>query len=166
MAQHKGWSYHIVPIELFVCALGAVLAARWLDRVRAVRDRGAALRVAGVLAGLMTLYSISNGELPWKELSYRNSEIAGVTDMLRQDAAGARVLVLSPGISPFFPALNYAHATLALRTMNLWLLQGSYQSCLPDGRRYRDEEEMGPAESFVYHSVAEDFARAAPGNAR
>jgi hypothetical protein len=46
--------------------------------------------------------------------------------------------------------------------MNLWLLQGAYQECLPDGRRYREPWEMTRAEFFMYRTVAEDFARAPP----
>jgi hypothetical protein len=162
VAQHKGWSYHIVPIELLAGALAAVLAARWLDRAGAVSGRAQAARIAGVLGGLIQLYSVSNGELPWKELDYSTSDVAGLTQLLQAEAEGERVLVLSPGISPIFPALNYAHARLTLRTMNMWLLEGAYHACLPDGRRYREVWEMGRPEFFVYRTVAEDFARAPP----
>ena len=82
--------------------------------------------------------------------------------MLGQEAEGERVLVFSPWISPVFPALNYAHARLTLRTMNMWLLEGAYAQCLADGRRYREVWEMGRPEFYVYRSVAEDFARAPP----
>ena len=46
--------------------------------------------------------------------------------------------------------------------MNMWLLQGAYRHCLPDGRRYREVWEMGRPEFFIYRTVAEDFARAPP----
>jgi hypothetical protein len=162
VAQHKGWSYHVLPIELFACALGAVLAARWLDARGAVAGRAQAVRAAAVLGGLMQLYSVSNGELPWKELDYPRSDPAGLTRLLQAEAEGERVLVFSPGIAPIFPALNYARARLTLRTMNMWLLEGAYHKCLPDGRRYREVWEMGRPEFFVYRTVAEDFARAPP----
>jgi hypothetical protein len=162
IAQHKGWSYHIVPIEFFGCALGAVLAARWLDRVRASVQPPGPRRIAAALVALFGLYAISNGEAPWKELSYPDSDVAGLTALLKESAAGERVLVLSPAIYPIFPALNYAGVQATLRTMNMWLLQGAYDQCLPDGRRYREVWEMGRAEFFVYRTVAEDFARAPP----
>jgi hypothetical protein len=161
VAQHKGWSYHVLPIALFACALAALLAAGFLDRVALpARPRPAAL--AGVLLALMGLYAISNNEAPWKEIDYADSEAAGLTALLKHDAAGERVLVLSPGIYPIYPALNDAGARMTLRTMNMWLLQGAYADCLPDGRRYREVWEMGRAEFFVYRTVAEDFARAPP----
>ena len=162
LAQHKGWSYHIVPIELFACGLAAVLVARWLDRLQATTFSPGPWRIAGVLGGLLALYAISNGEAPWKEFGYRDSDVAMLTAQLREHAAGERVLVLSPAIYPVFPALNYAGVKSTLRTMNMWLLQGAYGDCLPDGRRYREVWEMPRPEFFVYRTVAEDFARAPP----
>ncbi len=160
VAQHKGWSYHILPIELFACALAGVLTTRWLDRLQV--DEPGPYRIASALAALFALYAIANGEAPWKEIDYRNSQVAGLTALLQQEAAGERVLVLSPGIYPIFPALNYADVHLTLRTMNMWLLEGAYEQCLPNGHRYRDVWEMGRAEFFVFRTVAEDFARAPP----
>ena len=49
VAQHKGWSYHVLPIELFACGLGGVLAARWLDRRRITVAAPAPYAVAAVL---------------------------------------------------------------------------------------------------------------------
>jgi hypothetical protein len=162
MAQHKGWSYHIVPVEHFTLALALILAARWLDGVGAVSNRARAARVAAAFAGMFGLYVIANGEAPWKEIDNSTSPLAGLTALLKKQAAGERVLVMSPGIYPIFPAMNYAGAHMTLRTMNMWMLEGAYQECLPDGRRYRDVWEMGRAEFFVYRTVAEDFARAPP----
>ena len=116
LAQHKGWSYHILPIELFACGLGGVLAARWLDRLGGVPvSPPHAYPAAAALAGLFALYAISNGEAPWKELDYRRQPGGRLTQLLAAEAAGERVLVLSPGIYPIYPALNYvgAHHTCA-----------------------------------------------------
>jgi hypothetical protein len=162
VTQHKGWSYHIVPIELFTLGLAIALASRWLDSQGAVRTRHAAARVAAVFAGLFGLYVAAAGEAPWKEIDYPRQEVAGLTSLLKAEAAGERVLVMSPGIYPIFPALNYADVHMTLRTMNMWLLEGAYESCLPNGHRYREVWEMGRAEFFVYRTVAEDFARAPP----
>jgi hypothetical protein len=160
LVQHKAWSYHILPIELFSCALAGVLTTRWLDRLK-VASPGP-YRIASALAGLFALYAIANGEAPWKEIAYANSQAAGLTTLLRQVAAGERVLVLSPGVYPIFPALNYADIHATLRTMNMWMLEGAYDQCLANGRRYREVWEMGRAEFFVFRTVAEDFARAPP----
>lgn len=158
LAQHKGWSYHIMPIELFSCSLAVVLAARWLDGLRARPP----VRVAAGLAWLFVLYLVGAGEAPWNQLTWRQSDAHALVRMLREHAEGERVLVLSPGIAPIYPALNYARARMTLRTMNVWLLEGAYHDCPASGRRYRETWEMGRPEFFMYRSVAEDFARAPP----
>ena len=162
LVQHKGWSYHIVPIELFACALAGLLASRWLDRIGAPFHPPGAQKIAGVLAGLIGLYVISNGEAPWKQLYYPASEAAGLTRLLAREAGGGRALVLSPGVYPIFPAFNDAGVTSTSRFTDLWALQGAYQTCLPDGRRYREPAEMGRAEAFVWRVVASDFAARPP----
>jgi len=162
LVQHKGWSYHLLPIQLFACALGGVLAAQWCDRLRVTVATPAPHRVTAVIGGLFALFVISNGEAPWKEFAYPHAEVADLTARLEAVAAGERVLVLSPGIYPIFPALNYAGIHSTLRTMNMWLLEGAYHTCLPDGRRYREVWEMGRPEFFVYRTVSEDFARSPP----
>jgi len=162
LAQHKGWSYHIMPIELFGCALGIVLAARWLDGLRVGWARVGAVRVGAGLSALFALYLVAEGEAPWNQIDWRQSDAYALTRMLREHAAGGQVLVLSPGIAPIYPALNYAQARMTLRTMNTWLLEGAYRSCPESGQRYREAWEMGRPEFFMYRSVAEDFARAPP----
>jgi hypothetical protein len=162
LVQHKGWSYHLLPIQLFACALGGVLGAQWCDRLRVTIATPAPHKVSAVIGGLFALFVISNGEAPWKEFAYPNGEVAELTARLEGVAEGERVLVLSPAIYPIFPALNYAGIQATLRTMNMWLLEGAYHACLPDGRRYREVWEMGRPEFFVYRTVSEDFARSPP----
>ena len=162
IAQRTGWSSHIMPIELFACGLAGVLAARWIDRRRLGVGAPAPYTVAAVLGGLFALYAVSNGEAPWREIAWPDSQAAGLAALLEREAAGERVLVLSPVIDPVYPALNYAGAQSTLRTMSTWPLRDAYRTCPPDGRRYREVWEMGRPEFFVYRTVAEDFARAPP----
>jgi len=161
VAQRKGWSYHVLPLALFTLALAALLAARLLDALDAGRRFAAGWLVA--LLGLaFVVWAGEANEAPWNQLTYARSDAAGLTALLQRGAEGQLVLVLSPQVAPIFPALNYAHATLALRTMNMWMLEGSYRACPADGRRYRDIQDMSDTEFFVFRSVAEDFARARP----
>jgi hypothetical protein len=163
LVQRKGWSYHIVPIELFGGVLAGTLAARWLD-MRQSNLRKYSHSMASALSLLFVLYLISSGEGPWREFGYRDAhEETEFRDLLIQSAAqGERVLVLSPRIWPIYPALNYAHAHQTLRAMSIWVLQGAYRECLPDGRQYRDIGEMGLAERTMFQNVAEDFAASPP----
>jgi hypothetical protein len=61
LVQQKGWSYHIVPVELFAGALALVLAARWLAGRRPVR-------VAAGLGWVFVLYLVVQGEAPWNQM--------------------------------------------------------------------------------------------------
>jgi hypothetical protein len=162
IVQHKGWSYHLLPLQLFTCALGGVLAAQWFDRLRVTVATPAPHRVTAAIGGLFALFVVSNGEAPWRELDYPHGEVAGLTTMLESNVAGARMLVLSPDVYPIYPALNYAGVRSTLRMTDIWPLRGAYNTCLPDGRRYREVWEMTRPEFFVYRTVAEDFARSPP----
>jgi hypothetical protein len=161
--QHKGWSYHIVPMAMFGGLLVAVLAARWFDTL--LPEPRAARRAAPVLAAGMCfalgLYNLK-GESPWRQIWYGWTGEGEIATALKREVYGERLLVLSPDVYPVYPALNYARARSSLRTMNLWLLVGVYQDCPEGGARYRETWEMSRAEFFVYRTVAEDFARAPP----
>ena len=162
LVQRRGWSYHIVPIELFGCVLAGTIASRWLD-MRGSNFHQYSLSIASGLSMLFVLFVISRGEAPWRELGYMHAnEQTELQALLIQSAPDARVLVLSPGIWPIYPALNYAHSHQTLRALNLWVLQGVYRECLSDGRRYRDIGEMAWAERNVFETVAEDFAADPP----
>ena len=158
MVQHKGWSYHVVPVEMFSAAAALLLAARALDAAAFPRSLAAATVLSAVFAG----HAVAVGEAPWREIVYPSSTAGRLAAALREHAYGARVLVLTPDIYPVFPAINDADARSTLRTMNLWLTQSTNATCLPDGRRYREVWEMSRAEFFMYRTVAEDAAKAPP----
>jgi hypothetical protein len=162
LIQRKGWSYHIVPIELFGCVLAGTIASRWLD-TRGSNHRQYSQSTAFGLSMLFVLFAISSGEAPWRELGYDNADDqTELKALLIQSAPDARVLVLSPGVWPIYPALNYARSHQALNAINLWVLQGIYRECLPDGRPFREFGEMGPTERTLFETVAEDFAADPP----
>lgn len=161
--QHKGWSYHVVPVVMLVAAAGAAAAARWLDtHLPEPRARAAAPALALAATLGIAGYALRGGEAPWRQLWFNWDRAGQITALLKQEAYGERLLVLSPDIYPVHPALNYAQAQSTLRTMNLWLLQGVYRDCPADGARYRDTWAMSRTEFFVYRTVAEDFSRAPP----
>ncbi|MFC7477429.1 hypothetical protein ACFQS7_23920 [Dankookia sp. GCM10030260] len=163
VVQHKGWSYHALPVRLLAGLLAVVVAARWLDRaLPAPRASRAAPALAVVAAFGLGIHGFAGAEAPWREITWSWSRGGAVTALLKREAYGERLLVLSPDIFPVFPALNYARAQSTLRTMNLWLLQGVYHDCPAGGARYRETWEMSRTEFFVYRTVAEDFSRAPP----
>ena len=161
--QHKGWSYHVVPVAMATALLCGLLAARWLDRALPGARAGRAAPVLALGAALAVSLVHVRGESPWRQIWYGATRDGELTRVLKREVAGERLLVLSPDIYPVYPALNYAQARSTLRTMNLWLLVGAYPDCPEGAPRYRETWEMSRPEFLVYRTVAEDFARAPPG---
>jgi hypothetical protein len=161
--QHKGWSYHILPVTILGLAVALVLAARWADgALPALRARAAAPGLAAALVLAASLHVVRGGETPWRQLWFDREEAGAMTAWLRREALGARILLLSPDIYPAYPAMLYARARPVSRMMTTWLLQGIYRDCPPGPAPYHTAEEMSDAEAWLFGTVAEDFARTLP----
>lgn len=161
--QSRAWSYHIMPSKLLLGWLGALLLAHWAGRLMApARAERAAAPAAAIAAFAIGLFHLMGSEAPYRQITWSWSRGGLLTEQLRREAYGERLLVLSPDVAPIYPALNYIRAQSTLRTMNLWLLQGVYHQCPTNGARYREPWDMSRTEFFVYRTVAEDFARAPP----
>jgi hypothetical protein len=161
VVQHKGWSYHVVPVATATALSGGIVLARWLDANLAHRRAETAPLLALAAALAVTAVHV-RGESPWRQIWYAQSPAGQLATALRREVAGERLLVLSPDIYPVYPALNYARARSTLRTMNLWMLVGAYPGCPEGAARYRESWEMSRTEFLVYRTVAEDFAQAPP----
>ena len=159
LAQHKGWSYHILPTELFALALVGLVAARWRDRADPARDPG---RAAMGLVGLAVVFLVANGDAPWMQLAHPGGEAERLSALLRGQIPNGRVLALSAEIHPVFPATNDAGVRTTQRAMSTWPLQGAYATCPVDGSRFRAPAAMGPAEAFFFRTLAEDFSSSPP----
>lgn len=161
--QHKGWSYHVVPMAMATALAAGWVAARWLDRMLPAGRAGAAAPMLALACAIGVGAVHIRGESPWRQIWYGTLGEGQIAAVLKREVAGERLLVLSPDIYPVYPALNYARARSTLRTMNLWLLIGAYPDCPEGAARYREPWEMSRPEFLVYRTVAEDFARAPPG---
>lgn len=163
IVQHKGWSYHLVPVWIWGGLACGVMLARFADRgLPAARARRAAPMLAAATAFAFALFTLRGGEAPWTQLQYAGSPGGRIAAWLNREAHGERLLVLSPDIPTVYPAVNYAGTRLVLPFMSTWLLQAVYQACPANGARYRAPWEMSRAEFYVYRSVAERFAAAPP----
>jgi hypothetical protein len=162
-AQHKGWSYHILPVTILGVATALVLAARWADAVLpAARARAAAPGLAAALVFAASLHVIRGGETPWRQLWFDREQVGQMSAWLRREVMGTRILMVSPDIYPAHAAMLHAGMRPVSRMMSTWLLQGAYRECPPGAQPYRAPAEMGPAEAFVFGAMAEDFARTLP----
>jgi hypothetical protein len=165
LVQGKGWPYHLLPAETFVMLLAAALLSEFLDsEVPAVHERRSASLMVFLVALMLGVYYLSALTRPtfWRQARFEQSPAGQLLQRFGKQASEGPMLVLSPGIYPHFPLVNYAHGRMAMRFMSLWPIQGAYGRCLPGGRMFRNPSEMSFAESYAYNAVAEDFNRNRP----
>jgi hypothetical protein len=158
LAQHKGWSYQLLPVELFVLALAGILAARWLDG-----HCGFVVRyphaVACSLVVLCVVYVIYDNGTPARKLEYPNGQAGMLSRLLKQADTNRRILVLSPGVWPIYPAVNYAHMKTTTRSISMWV----YVECAADGKSLHEIADMNWAERFMFEAIVQDFTADSPG---
>lgn len=163
-AQGKGWPYHALPAQAFTLLLAGVIIAYVMDHVvwpKSSDNRPARLFAAALM--LLVFYQEGLHSRPFfKQLEYRDSDLRRLMHLVKQERRNDRVLVLSPGIYPFFPMLNYLNMKMTMRFESMWLLQGAYAGCQEFAPLYNPPEAMSAAESFVFRSVAEDFYKKRP----
>lgn len=163
LVQHKGWSYHVVPVWMWGGLLCGLAMARAADALlsASVAARAAPLLATGTCIAL-TLLVMRGGEAPWREFNYRHESVGRLAEWLEREAPDGRLMVLSPDIYPAYPAMNYAENRPVLRFMSTWLLQAVYATCPADGARFRAPAQMSPAERYLFDGVAQDFSETPP----
>lgn len=163
-AQGKGWPYHALPAQALTLLLAGVIIAHVMDHVvwpRRGDNRPAKLFAAALM--LLIFYQECLHSRPfYKQLDYRGSELQRLMQIVGQEIRGDRILILSPGIYPHFPMINYLDLRMTMRFESMWMLQGAYASCEELAPLYNPLEAMSAAEAYLFRSVAEDFYRNKP----
>lgn len=163
-AQGKGWPYHALPAQALTLLLAGVIIAYVMDHVvwpKRSDTRPAKLFAAALM--LLIFYQEGLHSRPFfKQLEYRGSDLQRLMHVVKAERRNDRVLVLSPGIYPHFPMLNYLNMQMTMRFESMWLLQGAYSDCQELAPLYNPPESMSRAEEFVFRSVAEDFYKKKP----
>ena len=165
MVQGKGWPYHALPGESFVLLLAAAVLCEIVDtQVPRLPERRSMALMVLLVSFMLASYYVSALTRPtfWRQAGFQRSPAGQLLERFGKLAAQGSMLVLSPGLYPHFPMVNYANTKMATRFMTMWPIQGAYQKCLPNGRMYRNPSEMSPAESFAYNAIAQDFNRNQP----
>jgi hypothetical protein len=165
--QNKGWSYHLLPAQTIEIVLGALMIAALAGRL-GERDSTSA-KVSTTTRALVGMVLLSFVSLSvyirstfYDQWGYRNTVAAHLIGILRPYAQNKSVLVLSPGVYPHFPTLNYLHAKMAQRFETIWPLQGAYATCKTHDPRYREPSQMKPAELAMTAAVLEGFDKYKP----
>ncbi len=165
IVQAKGWAYHLFPALAATVLLGAGLVTRTLDRFLTLEAHRHRLPIAVATAAFMLLFYHEAAllDLPFKkQAEFRDSITGRFIALVEREAPNKKILVLSPGIYPHYPLINYAGLRMTMRFQTMWPLQGIYADCPDLAPLYNAPERMDWAETFVFRTVAEDFAREKP----
>jgi hypothetical protein len=163
-AQGKGWPYHALPAQAFTLLLAGVIIAYVMDHVVWPRrgDNRPAKLFAAALMLLIFYQEILHSRPFFKQIDFQGSDLQRLMHVIKQEKRNDRILVLSPGIYPHFPLINYLKMHMTMRFESTWLLQGAYADCQELAPLYNPPDAMSAAESFVFRTVAEDFYKKKP----
>ncbi|MEO8558638.1 MAG: hypothetical protein ABI439_06205 [Rhodospirillales bacterium] len=165
VVQSKGWRYQAMPALAGTLLLAAITIAEMIDRYLPRERTQQRLPVAVLTATFMILFyyqqALSNQPF-YKQVNFEDSVTAILIHIVETQAPNKRILVLSPGIYPHYPLVNYTGARMTMRFQTMWLLQGVYANCEEYAPLYNSPDQMSNAEKFIYTTVAQDFAQQRP----
>jgi len=171
--QGKGWPYHLLPAQILEVVLAGLVAATLVDAMTASKARlgsesgpatiGTAPRaMIGLVLLMFVSLSVYVRTTFYDQWGFKNTAAAELTKIVQPYAEGKSILILSPGVYPLFPMLNYAHAKMALRFETIWPLQGAYNNCAQTDPRYHPPQDVTLSERVMDQAVVEDFAKYKP----
>jgi len=165
VVQSKGWRYQAMPALAGTLLLAAITIAEMIDRYLPHERTQQRLPVAVLTATFMILFyyqqALSNQPFS-KQVNFEDSVTATLIHIVETQAPNKRILVLSPGIYPHYPLVNYTGAHMTMRFQTMWLLQGIYANCEEYAPLYNAPSQMSSAEKFIYSTVSQDFAQQRP----
>jgi hypothetical protein len=162
--QGKGWDYHSLPaVESTLLLTGLVIAhlvERHVPSVSLSREHALALSTALVLPFiLLDALRLS----PFRDqLQYSQGPVDDWVDVMEKEAGNHRVLVLSAGMYPQFPAINYADFKMAMPFMTMWPLRGLYETCAPGEQGYRPLGKQPEQEAYMFEEVVDGLVEEQP----
>lgn len=165
VAQGKGWAYQSYPVMVMATVAMGSTVVGLVDRYVPLTGRSGRLPAVLIASAILTIFYVQDAlmDQPFrKQQQYVGSPLQQLTQAVQKNAANGRILVLSPGIMPHYPMINYAGVDMAMPFQTMWPLQGIYATCLPSGRLYNELQEMSAGERFVFDSVADAFVTQQP----
>jgi hypothetical protein len=165
VVQSKGWRYQAMPAMAGTLLLAAITIAEMIDRYLPAERTQQRLPVAVLTATFTILlyYQQALANRPfYKQVDFDDSVTAALIHIVQTQAPHKRILVLSPGIYPHYPLVNYTGVHMTMRFQTMWLLQGIYANCEEYAPLYNAPSQMSAAEKFIYNTVSKDFASQRP----
>jgi len=169
LLQDKGWPYHLLPALSLAFVVAGLAVAAALDHLIAQGGRDAHLppppaarAVVGAVLLTFIAVTINIRNTFYDQWGFQASPAGQLLSVVKPVAEGQPILILSPGVYPHWPMLNYAHAELGLRFQTIWPLQGAYEDCKEGDARYHSRRDMPESERVFVKAVVEDFAKYKP----
>src|SRR4029079_12368820 len=122
IAQAKGWPYHVLPALSAAILLAALTVSQTVDRYLPISRGADLLPVAVISATLMVLlYFQAALYTPpfYKQRQFEDSIGGRLQHIIEQNAPHRTFMVLSPGIYPFWPMVNYVGGRMTSRFLTM-----------------------------------------------
>ena len=164
-AQQKGLRYHFYPSFGLGIVLIGVIVANSPRSLKGPAERLYHVLACAVLGTAAAMTLIESGlQVIGRGQRQGEPELAPLSALVREKAAGEPVFVMSYHIGSAFPLINYSGAFLGSRFHQLWILAADYLHLLksPEPLRYREPAAMPPSERFLNEAVLADLRRYRP----
>jgi hypothetical protein len=167
LVQGKGWRYHFYPSMCFGVLL---LGVMWWDSRRPLLRLVEQVYAAACAAAVATLLIVTAVECLRQTANSSDPRYdadpnyAELRRLIRREAPGGSVLVLSSNMASSFPLVPTSGARWASRFPSVWLLPALYMDELrsEEPLTFRPRAAMGVAERYLNDAVGEDLARFRP----
>jgi len=150
MYQREGFAYHYYPIGVMAIL---ALATLFLDGIRAA-GRGAQRYFAYAMIIALVALGIAQGT----QIREMPKMTGPLLPIVKREARGMPILVLSTSLWVSSPLINYSGASLAWRFPNMWTLGGLYpeKPAADNPHPYRSRQEMDVYERYLVDSLNQD----------
>lgn len=162
--QHKGFTYHYLPIKSSAALLFTSTVLAWMEKGSPLRGAHRIIvPIALIFAVLFSLYSTVRNIYVLKDKEPQMAE--RLADVCRPALEGKYILAFSSSVKPSFPLVNYLDAAWAMKFGCLWWIPGLYgKDDVKKGvTRYHTKSEMNEIEKNIYESIIDDVERLRPG---
>lgn len=162
--QGKGWDYHSLPAVQATLLFMGIFLAHLVQRISraVVRSPGVSMTLSVALI-FPFLFLDALRLAPFRDqLRYPDGPVDDWVEVLEREAGNRRILVLSAGIYPQFPAINYARFQMATPLLTLWPLHDLYESCAPGETGFRALGKQPRPEAYVFEEVVEGLTEEQP----
>ncbi|MGO9567906.1 MAG: hypothetical protein ACLP5H_10225 [Desulfomonilaceae bacterium] len=170
VAQHKGWTYHLLPTVCFQMQLAATLVIMALERAPAVNFVSKVRPAIRKRMFFLVCFCLSLLSMAMTYALFESGKIPdSVNDFVRvikqQVAPDEKVAFISTSVSPAYPSLIYAKRLPGTRFLQAFPIAYLYKGVRPgkDGSPpYRSPSEATPEERRFLNELGSDILKQRP----